>query len=100
MENFDLETKTDGKQIIDFWANWCNPCRMLAPIFQEMSEEKYLLERGFKFYKTNIDENSEVAEKWVVRSIPTLLVLKDGVEIDRIIGVQPKQKLIERLINL
>lgn len=99
MQNFNLETETSGKYVVDFWAEWCAPCRQLAPMFEEISEQSYLIERGLKFYKSNIDNDPDTAQKWGVRSIPTLILFKDGKEVERIIGVQPKNKLIEKFVE-
>jgi thioredoxin len=82
--------------LLDLWADWCGPCHMLAPTIDQLSSEM----RGrVKVAKLNIDENPGVANRFGVRSIPTLLVLKGGREIDRLVGVQPKQEIVRRLEN-
>ena len=78
--------------IIDFWAEWCGPCRMLAPILDQLSEE---LEGKVKIVKMNIDENPETPSKFGVRGIPTMLLFKEGKQIATKVGVQPKNVLQE-----
>lgn len=80
--------------LLDLWAEWCGPCHMLAPIVEELSAE---LAGRVKVAKLNIDENPRTAARFGVRSIPTLLVLRHGSEIDRLVGVQPKQEILRRL---
>ena len=80
--------------LLDLWAEWCGPCHMLAPTIAQLSSE---LAGRVKVAKLNIDENPRTASRFGVRSIPTLLVLKDGKEVDRLVGVQPKQEIVRRL---
>jgi thioredoxin len=80
--------------LLDLWADWCGPCHMLAPTIDQLSAE---MAGRVKVAKVNIDENPGVANRFGVRSIPTLLVLKGGREVDRLVGVQPKQDIIRRL---
>ena len=80
--------------LLDLWADWCGPCHMLAPTIDQLSSE---LAGRVKVAKLNIDENPGVANRFGVRSIPTLLVLKGGREVDRLVGVQPKQEIVRRL---
>ena len=79
--------------LIDFYADWCGPCRMVAPIVDQIAEEKTDIAVG----KINIDEQPELAEKYGVMSIPTLIVIKDRVVVNKGTGVQPKGKLLEWL---
>ena len=83
--------------LLDLWADWCGPCHMLAPTIDQLSRE---LEGRVKVAKLNIDENPFTANRFGVRSIPTLLVLKSGLEIDRLVGVQPKEEITRRLERL
>jgi thioredoxin 2 len=83
--------------VLDLWAPWCGPCRMIAPILDELASQ---MSARLRFAKLNIDENPATARRFNVGSIPTLLVLKDGREIDRIVGVQPKKTLAQRLERL
>ena len=80
--------------LLDLWADWCGPCHMLAPTIEQLSSE---MAGRVKVAKLNIDENPGVANRFGVRSIPTLLVLKGGREVDRLVGVQPKQEIVRRL---
>ena len=78
--------------LIDFWAEWCGPCRMLAPILDQLSEE---MGAKIKIIKMNIDENPETPSKFGVRGIPTMLLFKEGKQIATKVGVQPKNVLQE-----
>lgn len=80
--------------LVDFWAPWCGPCRMVAPIVEELSEE---YDGRVKFVKLNTDENPKVAGKYGIRSIPTLLVFKGGEPVSQIVGFRPKSDLAKRL---
>jgi len=87
------ETKS-GVTLIDFYADWCGPCKMIAPILEQLGEER----QDFKIVKVDVDANQQSAMQYGVRNIPTLLIVKDGVEIHRQVGFVPKPKLVE-LIN-
>ena len=80
--------------LVDFWAPWCGPCRMVAPIVEELAQE---YDGRVKFVKLNTDENPMVAGKYGIRSIPTLLVFKGGDRVGEIIGFRPKGDLAKRL---
>lgn len=79
-----------GIVLVDFWAPWCGPCKIIAPILDELSAETG---DAAKIVKINVDDNPESASKYNVMSIPTLLVFKDGQLVDQMVGVQPKEKL-------
>lgn len=79
-----------GIVLVDFWAPWCGPCKIIAPILDELSAE---IGDTAKIVKINVDDNPESASKYNVMSIPTLLVFKDGQLVDQMVGVQPKEKL-------
>ncbi len=80
--------------LLDLWAPWCGPCQMLAPVLEELAEE---MAGRVRVAKLNVDENPRTASRFSVRGIPTLLVLKAGQEVDRIVGVQPKAEIARRL---
>jgi thioredoxin 1 len=93
--NFDAEVlKNDTPVLVDFWAPWCGPCRMVAPIVDELSTE---YDGRVKFVKLNTDDNVKVATQYQIRSIPTLLVFKGGEPVGQIIGFRPKSDLKQRL---
>lgn len=83
--------------LLDMWAAWCGPCRMIAPVIEQLAAE---LGGRVRVGKLNVDENPQVAARFGVQSIPTLLVIKDGKEVDRLVGVQPKQEILRRLQTL
>ena len=80
--------------LLDFWASWCGPCRMLSPVIEEISNEYF---DKVKVGKVNVDEQSELAQKFGIMSIPTLMVFKNGEHIDTKIGVRPKTEIISML---
>jgi len=88
--------KSDLPVIVDFWAEWCGPCRMLTPIIEEISKE---LEGKVKIFKMNIDENPETPSKYGIRSIPTIMLFKNGEQKDTKVGVHQKNSLIEWINN-
>ncbi|OIJ10339.1 thioredoxin [Anaerobacillus arseniciselenatis] len=93
-QNFATETN-EGVVLVDFWAPWCGPCKMIAPVLEELDGE---LGDKAKIAKVDVDENQETASKFGVMSIPTLLVLKNGEVVDQVVGFQPKEALSE-LVN-
>lgn len=86
----DEVEKAETPVVVDFWAAWCGPCRMIAPIVEELAGE---YEGKVKVGKLNVDENQAVAAKFGVMSIPTLLVFKSGQPVERIVGFSPKKEL-------
>lgn len=96
--NFEQEVIESGLPVlIDFWAVWCGPCRMVAPIVQEIATE---YADKVKVGKLDVDNNPETAMKYGIRSIPTLLIFKGGEVVDRIVGAVPKQAITQKLMPL
>ena len=93
--NFDQTTKSYPLLVVDCWAAWCAPCRAIAPIVDELAKE---YSGKVVFGKLNVDENPETTQRFGVMAIPTLLVMKDGQEVDRVVGVIPKNR-IEAKVN-
>jgi thioredoxin 1 len=90
-ESFETDVlQASGTVVVDFWAEWCGPCKMIAPALEEISEE---MSGQVKITKLNIDENQNMAMKYGVRSIPTLILFKDGQPVATQIGAAPKNKL-------
>ena len=88
--NFNEEVlQSDIPVLVDFWASWCMPCKMLTPVIEELAEEA----EGYKVGKVNVDEEPELARQYNVMSIPTVLVFKGGQEVKQSVGVQPKEAL-------
>ncbi|CAG9608832.1 thioredoxin [Pseudoneobacillus rhizosphaerae] len=92
--NFSSETGS-GVVLADFWAPWCGPCKMIAPVLEELDSE---LGDKVKIVKLDVDDNQETAGQFGVMSIPTLIVFKDGKQVDKVLGFQPKEAL-ENLVK-
>jgi thioredoxin 1 len=86
--------KSDLPVLVDFWAPWCGPCRMVAPVVEELSDD---YDGKVKFVKLNTDENPQVSGKYGIRSIPTLLIFKKGEPVGQVVGFRPKSDLAKHL---
>lgn len=95
-DNFE-ETTNNNLCIVDFWAPWCGPCRMMAPAFEELSKDKDLSK--IKFFKLNTEDYADPARENNVMSIPTLIVFNMGEEVERIVGYYPKDELKKKLLG-
>lgn len=91
--NIDATIK-EGISLVDFWAPWCGPCRMIAPVIEELAEE---YEGKANICKVNTDEEQEIAARYGIRSIPTLIFFKDGEIVDQVVGAASKQAFTQKL---
>ncbi len=93
--NFQKEVLENSQPVlVDFWADWCGPCHMVAPAIEELAAD---FEGRAKVGKLDVDNNSRIAAQFGIRSIPTLLLFKDGQAVDQVTGVAPKTELVEKL---
>lgn len=93
-DNFEAEVLQASETVlVDFWASWCGPCKMLSPLVDQIAEER----SDIKVCKLNVDEQQDIAVKYKVMSIPTLIVFKNGEEANRSVGVQPKENILAML---
>jgi len=90
------EKTANGIALVDFFATWCGPCRMLGPVIEEIGAE---CDGSFSVYKVDIDECEDIAMDFGIMSVPTVVVLKNGVEVERMVGVQPKAVLLNAVAN-
>jgi thioredoxin 1 len=93
--DFDSSIKT-GKWIVDFWASWCGPCKIMAPHFEAAAKE---LKSKIRFAKVNVDENYEIANKFEIMSIPTILFFQDGEVVHASVGAMNKEQILELADN-
>ncbi|MBN2161014.1 MAG: thioredoxin [Spirochaetes bacterium] len=95
--NFDSEVmKSSGLVLMDFWAPWCGPCKMQVPILEKLAQSGDI---QAKIVKVNTDENPDIAQKFGISSIPTLILMKSGSEVERFVGVQPEAVLKQKLMK-
>jgi len=90
-------TIAEGVSLVDFWAPWCGPCRMIAPIIEELAED---FDGKAKICKVNTDEEQDIAVEFGIRSIPTIIFFKDGEMVDTVVGAQSKQALADKINEL
>ncbi len=93
----DLAVKSEKPVVVDFWAEWCGPCRMVAPVVEELSKD---YEGKAIVGKVDVDANNEISAKYGIRNIPTILFLKNGEVVDKQVGAAPKAALAEKLDKL
>ncbi|UNB45442.1 thioredoxin [Staphylococcus coagulans] len=91
--NFE-EQINDGVKLVDFWATWCGPCKMIAPVLEDLAQD---YDGKVDILKLDVDQNQATAAKYEVMSIPTLIVFKDGEPVDKVVGFQPKENLAQVL---
>lgn len=92
-DNFEKEVmEANVPVLIDFWASWCGPCRMMSPLIDQIAEE---MGDKLKVCKVNVDQNHELAEKYEIMTIPAFIIVKNGAETGRTIGVQPKEDILK-----
>lgn len=96
-EDFHSTIKNNGLVVVDFYADWCGPCKMQEPIIEELAKEA---NDKFLVAKLNVDQNQDAATKYEVMSIPTIIIFKDGEIAERFIGMQSKDTLLEKINNL
>ncbi len=89
-ENFDEFIRSEKKVLVDFWATWCGPCKMVAPVLEEIASE----DPDFKIAKVDVDQNPELAARFAVRSIPAMVLFKDGEQAGVTVGAQPKESIL------
>jgi thioredoxin 1 len=92
-ENFDSVISGEKPVLLDFWAPWCGPCRMVAPIVEQIANDREDVVVG----KVNVDEEMELAVQFGIISIPTLILLKNGMEVEKVVGYRPKEDILDML---
>ena len=90
----NLVQNAEGIAVVDFFATWCGPCKMLAPVFQEVGNE---LDGKAKFYKIDIDASLDIARQFSVSTVPTVIIFRNGEPIERLVGFMPKENLLSKI---
>ena len=94
-ENFETEVlKSELPVLVDFWASWCGPCKMLAPVLESVQDE---IGEKAKIYKLDVDEGMEVAKRFGIMSVPTMIIFKNGEEVERLVGLRSKSEIISTI---
>lgn len=94
LASFKEAINSEQPVVVDFWADWCMPCRILSPVLEDISDE---LDGKANFCKLNTDDNVELAQEYDITAIPTVIVFKKGMELDRMVGVVPKQNIVSTI---
>lgn len=84
----------EGVTVVDFYATWCGPCKMLAPVFESTAEE---MKSQASFVKVDIDQSLEIAQQFNISTVPTMVIFKDGVAVEKLVGFMPKEKIIQHV---
>ena len=92
-ENFNELINEEKLTLVDFYADWCGPCKALGPVIEEIAEEM----KGINVGKVNVDNERDLAVQFGVRSIPTMIIFKDGKEVNRLVGFLPKEQILEKI---
>lgn len=97
LENFEEEVNSGKVTLVDFFATWCGPCKMLGPVLEQVADE---VKDTANIVKLDIDESMDLAKQFGVMSVPTMVIFKDGKEVDRIVGLRQKSQIIDALKNV